>query len=78
MRGHYVSLAVEVDILKVCWMVAHLVLWNQAHLHDLEDADLCMEAGDPHSLIDSILAYCTCHEHSRKEVELVHWEGEAP
>ena len=78
MRGHYVSSAVEVDTLKVCWIVAQRVLWSQTHLHDLEDSDLCMEAGGPHNLIGSILAYCTCREHSRKEGEPAHLEEEAP
>ena len=43
-------------------------------LHDSESFDLDMGDVGLHSLAVTILVGCTCHEHSMKEVELVHLE----
>ena len=47
-------------------------------LHDSENFDLDMGDVGLHSLAVTILVGCTCHEHSMKEVEQVHWEVGVP
>lgn len=61
-----------VDLLKTGLKGDQLVVLILDQHRDWESFDLDMEGAGFHSLVGTILAWCTYHENSTKEVELDH------